>query len=120
MAALSRPGFTLVEMLLAIIVFAVGVLGLAGTSTVIMRQMNAAQQQSQAAVQAQARLDSLAGVSCVMLAAGGAMHRGVRHRWTVLRTPAVAPFSTARIADTVTWVTRGATKRQVYTTRIAC
>jgi prepilin-type N-terminal cleavage/methylation domain-containing protein len=119
-AASPRPGFTLVEMLLAIVVFAVGVLGLAGTSTIIMRQMNAAQQQSQAATQAQARIDSLAGISCAMLADGGAMHRGIRHRWTIERTPNAAPFSSARIADTVTWVTRGEAKRQVYTTRIAC
>lgn len=116
----SRRGFTLVELLLAIIVFSIGVLGLAGTAAIVSRQMNSAQYQALAATRAVARLDSLASVSCTMLTDGTSTNRGVSEAWRVTRFPNAAPFITADVTNTVTWTFRGRTRSQVYTTRVAC
>ena len=92
-----RDGFTLVELMVAIIILAVGILGLAGTSAIITRQMGSASRSTVAAAVAQSRFDSLSSINCAGLAAAGgtssgtATHldprtnrpRGVVERWRV-------------------------------------
>ena len=92
-----RDGFTLVELMVAIIILAIGILGLAGTSAVITRQIGSASRQTVAATIAQSRFDSLSSINCAGLApaggttAGVATHldprtgkpRGVVERWRV-------------------------------------
>ena len=86
----ARRGFTLVELMVAIIILAVGILGLAGTSAVITRQMGSASKQTVAATIAQSRFDSLSSIDCAGLApAGGTSSgtstnaRGISERWRV-------------------------------------
>ena len=64
-AAGDRAGFTLVELIVAIVILSVGVLGLASTAAVVTRQIGGGAQQSRAAAVAQARFESLRGMSCV-------------------------------------------------------
>ena len=87
----GRRGFTLVELMVAIIILAIGILGLAGTSAVITRQIGSASRQTVAATVAQSRFDSLSSIDCAGLApAGGATSgtysstRGVTERWRVI------------------------------------
>ena len=94
----GRRGFTLVELMVAIIILAVGILGLAGTSAVITRQIGSASRQTVAATLAQSRFDSLSSINCAGLApSGGATSgsvtvmdprtgqpRGVIERWRVI------------------------------------
>jgi prepilin-type N-terminal cleavage/methylation domain-containing protein len=91
-----RDGFTLVELMVAIIILAIGILGLAGTSAVITRQMGSANRQTVAAAIAQSRFDSLSSINCAGLAAAGGSSsgtsiatflnrpRGVTERWRVI------------------------------------
>lgn len=86
----GRRGFTLVELMVAIIILAIGILGLAGTSAVITRQIGSASRQTIAASIAQSRFDSLSSINCAGLApAGGTTSgvftspRGVTERWRV-------------------------------------
>lgn len=91
----GRRGFTLVELMVAIIILAIGILGLAGTSAVITRQMGSAARQTVAAAVAQSRFDLLSSIDCAGLApAGGSTSgtstaafqgrpRGVTERWRV-------------------------------------
>ena len=46
---MTRRGLTLVEVMIAILVFAIGALGLAATSAAILRQMASSAQRSRAA-----------------------------------------------------------------------
>jgi Tfp pilus assembly protein PilV len=78
---------TLFEVLIAVIMLAVAVGGLLGSSASVARQMGGGNTQTVAASLAQARLDSLTSLSCAQLEAGAAsgstLQRGVRESWTV-------------------------------------
>lgn len=82
-----RDGVTLFEVLIAVIMLAVAVGGLLGSSASVARQMGGGSTQTVAASLAQARLDSLTSLSCAQLAAGAASgatdQRGVQESWTV-------------------------------------
>ncbi|WP_396205906.1 prepilin-type N-terminal cleavage/methylation domain-containing protein [Gemmatimonas sp.] len=83
----SRHGMTLFEVLIAVIMLAVAVGGLLGSSASVARQMGGGNTQTVAASLAQARLDSLTSLSCAQLDAGASsgstLQRGVRESWTV-------------------------------------
>jgi prepilin-type N-terminal cleavage/methylation domain-containing protein len=82
-----RRGVTLVEMLVAIVMIAVGAVSLMSVSGSIGRQMGSGMRQTVAASIAQARLDSLTSLACASLdagaASGSAQSRGVLESWQV-------------------------------------
>lgn len=63
----ARGGFTLVELVVAIVILTIGVLGLASTAAVVMRQINGGAQQARAANVAQERFEALRVVDCATL-----------------------------------------------------
>ncbi len=79
---------TLFDVLIAVLMLAVAVGGLLGSSASVARQMGGATAHTVAASLAQARLDSLTSLSCAQLeagaASGGTRQRGVRESWTVI------------------------------------
>ena len=87
----DRGGFTIIEVIVAILILSIGVLALAGTAAVVTKQMASGTRQTVASTIAQARFDSLASVQCANLAAGGATTTGTNTRrngqvtetWTV-------------------------------------
>lgn len=58
LAAHHQPGFTLIETLMALMVFSVGMLGLSGLTTVIVRENTLSQQITTATVLAQDKLEA--------------------------------------------------------------
>ena len=88
MPAGDRRGFTLVELIVAIVILSVGVLGLASTAAVVTRQIGGGAQQSRAAAVAQARFESLRGMSCVdyggLPFSGTDDAEGFRESWSVV------------------------------------
>ena len=84
----ERRGFTLVELIVAIVILSVGVLGLASTAAVVTRQIGGGAQQSRAAAVAQARFESLRGMSCVdyggLPFSGADDVDGFRESWAVV------------------------------------
>lgn len=110
-----RPGFTIVEVMIAMLVLSLGVLALAATATMVQRQMGSAQQQSLAAFAAQARFEQLRSVNCQSIAAGSATMRTVSESW--------AKKDTARaviVTDSVRYTTRYGQRLQVYRTMVPC
>lgn len=79
----TRRGFTLVELMVAMSILAVGVLGLAATAATVAKLVGGAKQQTLAAAAAQSRLERLRAVPCAARAGGTDTSRGVIVAWTV-------------------------------------
>ena len=84
----DRKGFTIVELIVAIMILTVGLLSLASTAGSMTRIMAASSRQTVAAQVAQSRIDSLSSIDCTTLAKAGATSgsstvRGVTETWTV-------------------------------------
>jgi len=111
-----RRGFTLIEMIIAIIVMAVGIMGLAGTASYVATQMGGANAQTIAAGLATKVSDSLSARRCASLVSGTQTVRGVVVTWTVTDST-----RTRWVTETVQYKPkRGATKTQTYQVVIQC
>ena len=110
-----RRGFTLVELLVAIIVLSIGLLGLASTSAVVTRQIGGGAQMTLAATTAQARFELLRSQNCTTLSNGSASARGISEVWVVtVRTRA------REVTDTVKFTTTRGESVHAYRTMIPC
>ena len=110
-----RRGFTLIELVVTIVVLSVGLLALAGNSTVIARQMSGARVMTEAATIAQMRFERLRSVPCTTLAAGTSTAGQVSEVWTVTNGT-----RTVVVTDTVKFTTRYGQQVYPYRTMIPC
>ncbi len=78
-----RRGFTIIELVVAIIIMTVGVLALATGSAGVARQMRAGNQSAVAAIVGQARLENIRSLGCSSLANGTATTRGMTEKWAI-------------------------------------
>jgi type IV pilus assembly protein PilV len=78
-----RRGLTLIEMIIAIIVMSIGIMGLAGTASFVAMQMGGGNAQTIAAALATKVSDSLSARRCSALVSGSQTKRGVSISWTV-------------------------------------
>jgi Tfp pilus assembly protein PilV len=76
-----RPGFSLVELVVAMTLLSVGVLGLAAAAALALRSMNSAAAMDRGTRAATTLLDSLAHVATP--SAGERTEDGVRIRWSI-------------------------------------
>ncbi|HKG93986.1 MAG TPA: prepilin-type N-terminal cleavage/methylation domain-containing protein [Gemmatimonadaceae bacterium] len=116
----ARRGFTLVELVVAIILLSIGIIGLASTAGYVTRQMAGSSVQTVASSVAQNRIDSLTSIGCSRLVApmtGSATTRGISETWTVKDT--LQNVKKITLALTVP-LRRGAPKTINYTTFIPC
>src|SRR5688572_10531074 len=86
----SRAGFTLVEVVVAAFVFAVGVLALEATAVGALRGMRRSSDLSLAASVARARLEKLASSRCSDLRNGVDTIRGVVSAWSLEPPPSLS------------------------------
>jgi prepilin-type N-terminal cleavage/methylation domain-containing protein len=121
-----RAGFTIMELIVAIVILSIGLLGLAATSGIVMRLIGGGSHQTVAANVALARFEQLRSLSCGRMTGGSAINRNVREAWSV--TP-VGPVATPRAMDvrlTITYETsmrqRGGSpsRTQSYRSQITC
>lgn len=112
----ARRGLTLIEMLIAIIVMAIGIMGLAGTASYVAQQMGGGNMQTIAAALATRVSDSLSARRCSALVSGTTTTRGVTVTWTVSDSS-----RTKWVAERVQYKPkRGSTKTFNSTTVIQC
>jgi prepilin-type N-terminal cleavage/methylation domain-containing protein len=82
-----RDGFTIVEVVIAIIMLSIGVLALAGTAGAITRMMSNGQRKTRSVAMASSVIDSLrvvANGNCAALpSSGSGSQAGVSTSWTV-------------------------------------
>lgn len=113
----ARDGFTIVEIIVAIMVLSIGVLGLAATAAVVQKQMASGERQAAAAAIAQSRFDRLTSINCKsanLVGGTQSWRKGhVKETWTVAQEANVK-----RITETITMT--GYKNDLVYTTFIPC
>jgi Tfp pilus assembly protein PilV len=84
----ARKGVAIIEVIIAMIVLTVGLLGMAGFSLTVTRQYKSSSRQETAALLVQSRIDSVASIGCQALAPSGTQtgtltRLGVTERWTI-------------------------------------
>jgi prepilin-type N-terminal cleavage/methylation domain-containing protein len=84
---MTRSGFTLPEVLVATLVLAIGILGLASSGTFIAIQASDARAITEGSLVAGRVLDSLRSIPCPAVTAGQATNRLVTVRWTAVAAP---------------------------------
>jgi prepilin-type N-terminal cleavage/methylation domain-containing protein len=94
-----RSAFTLPEVLIALLVFSAGILGLAASGTFLVIQVREAQALTTAAVLTGSVLDSLRAGPCAAVAGGTRTEGLVTLRWTAAPSgPTVAVTTTVSVA----------------------
>ena len=113
--ARPRHGFTVIEMIIAIMVMSVGIMGLAGTARYVAMQMGNGRTQTIAATFATKVADSLSARRCSALVGGSATKRGVTITWTVADSS-----RTKWVTEQVQYKTKSGPKSLSYLTVIQC
>jgi prepilin-type N-terminal cleavage/methylation domain-containing protein len=112
----SRAGLTLVEMLVAVVILALGLLGLASTSAVVTRQVGGAANQTVASQTIANRLEKLRSLGCSKILNDTATSRGVYEHWV----PGAKVNEVLFVVDTVKYSVAGTQKLQIYTITVPC
>jgi prepilin-type N-terminal cleavage/methylation domain-containing protein len=111
-----RAGWTLVEMMVAVVIMSVGLLGLVGTSAVVTRQVSGAATRSTAANVIQSRLEWMRSVPCSAIKDSTVTTRGVTEHWVPIDTVNRIVW----VTDTVKFSVDGSVRTQVYTMTAQC
>ncbi len=77
-----EAGYTIIELLVAVLIFTVGLLAMASTASVIMVTMASSQTRTIGSAVAEARFERLRSQPCSVHASGTAVTRGVREDWS--------------------------------------
>src|SRR5689334_7770907 len=102
----NKSGFTLIELLLSLVLVAFGVLALAATNALVVRDISGAAARNVSAIAARNRVEWLASTPCALLTSGAAQHtHGVRETWTIDRRDDQARLrdSVVTALPTVSW-----------------
>lgn len=113
---IPRDGFTLVEVLIAVVLIDVGLLALAAGSAVLIRQTAEMRARNGAVRAAANRLQRLGATSCVATAGTAAGAFGIREHWSV----DVRADGTRDLRDSVSYETPTGDRAVVLRTRLPC
>ena len=79
----AERGFTVIEVMVAVIVLTIGVLGLVGSAALVTRMIGRGNRAAKASIMAQQRIEILRGTRCASLASGADTVRQYVRTWTV-------------------------------------
>ena len=110
-----RAGYTLIELVVALLVFSVGGLGLVATSAVIGRELSANAVRERAGRIAATRLEILAA-ECGVATGGRETIGGIRSEWSV----SFPDSSRVSLVESVTYPTRRGGRTDTYRAVLPC
>jgi prepilin-type N-terminal cleavage/methylation domain-containing protein len=110
-----RAGYTLIELVVALLVFTVGGLGLVATSAVIGRELSANAIRERAARIAATRLEMLAA-GCRGATEGRETIGGIRSEWSV----GFPDSSRVTLLESVSYQTRRGDRTDIYRVSLPC
>jgi prepilin-type N-terminal cleavage/methylation domain-containing protein len=99
----QRRAFTLLEVLVALVILGVGVIGLAGNAALVSQLVGDGTRLSLAAAIATARVEQLRALPCAGVTAGSATTAGIEERWTVSPLGAAGRTSALEVQLAVTY-----------------
>jgi prepilin-type N-terminal cleavage/methylation domain-containing protein len=108
-------GFTLIEILVSVVVLAVGLLALMGASAVVAHQIAGGAQLTIAATVAQSRFETMRARPCRFLTGGSSEQRGIREVWTVVHRSRLV-----EVTDTVVIPGRDGQRTHAIRSSIPC
>lgn len=125
MAQSRRSGFTLVELMVAVLIITVGLLGLVSVAGSTTRMIGEGIREQSAAVMAVSRFELNRSVQCSALTVpsnGKNVRLGVNEHWTIASNAGLnSAFKTLLLTDTLQYQTAvGTTRRRVFTTLRTC
>ena len=116
----ARRGMTLVELIVAMSILTIGLLGIVGVSAGIGRSLGEARADNLAALSAQTRFEIIAGMQCNSMAivgqSGTVTSRNITERWRI----ADGGNNTLLVTDSVFWTTRRGQRKQAFRTLLPC
>lgn len=113
----DRRGFTIIEVLIAVIILTVGIVGLASTAALVTRMVGQGQRYTEAASMANERFEILRALPCASLTNGSQASQGYTVAWTVTT---VGGGDGRRLDVAVTSPTTSGTRQDVFTTMRYC
>lgn len=111
----QRNGFSLIEVIVALVIAGSALLALAGTGTVTLRLATRARVDARLTATAAARLELLASQSCAALASGEYAIGAISENWEVSRD-----YQSAQISAQAATVHLGAPRSATHSTRVRC
>lgn len=115
--ARGRRGFSLVELIVAMVLLVIGVMGLVAVSGYAIRLSTATDRSTVATIVAQSRMERLRALSCANITGGTATTRGISESWTV----SAIGTNSRQVTGTFTYTSRsGATQQLTQATTILC
>lgn len=111
----ARSGYTLVEVIVALVVFTTGALALAAGSAVVAREMHSSSVRAEAGRLAASRFEIVQS-TCLAAQSGSETRGSIRSEWTV------APLDSAsvRLAGTVSYLGPRGRRTEAYSTILSC
>ncbi len=115
----SRRGLTLVELIVAITILTVGILGFVACAGFLTRGLSGASSDTVAAIYGQSSIEELAGTACLTIPLNVVKEttsRGVTRRSMVTDNG----NNTLAVLDSLAWTTRGKTRHVALQTILPC
>jgi prepilin-type N-terminal cleavage/methylation domain-containing protein len=113
---MNERGFSLIELIVAILILTVGILGLAATAGQVQRMVGWGGRMAGSAAVASARLEMLRATPCASLAASGTQTQGIYTvSWTVASSGNLRTMTV-----TVTYPNGGSTRTDTYESQRSC
>lgn len=116
-SARDARGFTIVEVLVAVLILSVGMLALASTAATVTRMIGQGQRFSEASTLAVERFEIIRAQDCADMGSGSADEGRYALTWTV---SSVAGGNARSVALTVTSPTGRGSRADSFATTIAC